>query len=76
MPARLLGTAAGGMIVLTNIGTLLAGVGVSGAVLLCVHLVLAVVWISALGAAVQSLRRDRAEAAALADADIDTAGTH
>ena len=47
MPARLLGTAAGGMIVLTNIGTLLAGVGVSGAVLLCVHLVLAVVWIGA-----------------------------
>jgi len=31
--------------------------------------VLAVVWISALGAAVQSPRRDRAEAAALAAAD-------
>jgi uncharacterized membrane protein YfcA len=75
MPARLLGTAAGGMIVLTNIGTLLAGVGVSGAVLLSVHLMLAAVWMLALAAAVRSLRRDRAEAAALAAADTETAAS-
>ena len=70
MPARLLGTAAGGMIVLTNIGTIMAGIGASGVVLLSVHLVLAAVWILALVAAVRSLRRDRDEAAALAEADI------
>jgi len=72
MPARLLGTAAGGMIVLTNIGTIMAGVGVSGALLLSVYLVLAAVWILALAAAVRSLRRDRDVAAALAEVDTET----
>ncbi|MGH3980932.1 MAG: sulfite exporter TauE/SafE family protein [Pseudonocardiaceae bacterium] len=67
MPARLLGTAAGGMIVLTNTGTLLGAAGVSGLPVLAVHAVLAALWIAALVSAVQALRRDVAEATALAD---------
>lgn len=68
MPARLLGTAAGGMIVLTNVGTLMGAVGVSGAVAVTVYLLLGALWIGALAAAVQAMRQDRAEAVALADA--------
>ncbi|MPZ64511.1 MAG: TSUP family transporter [Pseudonocardiaceae bacterium] len=69
MPARLLGTAAGGLIVLTNVHTLLEAVGVTGTGMIVVHLLLAAIWVAALVAAVRSVRADRAEVEALTDAD-------
>lgn len=75
MPARLLGTAAGGMIVLTNVHTLLAAVGVAGPAMAVVYLLLVAVWVAALVAAVQSLRADRAAVEALADTETDDAAT-
>ncbi len=67
MPARLLGTAAGGMIVLTNAYTLLAAVGVTGLAMVIVYLLLLAVWVTALVAAVQALRADRSAVDALTD---------
>jgi uncharacterized membrane protein YfcA len=67
MPARLLGTTAGGMIVLTNAYTVLSTVGVTGIGMVIVYLVLLAVWVAALVAAVQSLRADRAAVDSLAD---------
>jgi len=68
MPARLLGTAAGGMIVLTNVGTLMGALAVPYEVAVTVYLLLGALWIGALVAAVQALQRERAEATALAEA--------
>ncbi|MQA16044.1 MAG: TSUP family transporter [Pseudonocardiaceae bacterium] len=69
MPARLLGTAAGGMIVLTNAHTLLAAAGFTAPAMLAVYALLLAVWVAALLAAAQSLRADRAEVEALTDVD-------
>jgi uncharacterized membrane protein YfcA len=74
MPARLLGTAAGGMVVLTNVHTLLSAAGVTGPGMLVVYLLLVAVWVVALVAAVQSLRADRAAVEALTDSDETDAG--
>ncbi len=65
MPARLLGTAAGGFIVLTNMRTLLAAVNVGGSGRVAFYLLVAAAWVVALLAAVQAMRADRAEAEAL-----------
>lgn len=73
LPARLLGAAAGGMIVLTNIGTLLGAVGAPGDVGVAVYAVLAALWVASLVAAVRALRADRAEAAAVAAQDVSAA---
>lgn len=75
LPARVLGTGAGGLIVLTNTRTLLDGLGVDTAVVTVTLLVLAVAWIAALVVAVRSARaeRDRAETAEVAVESLDTA---
>jgi uncharacterized membrane protein YfcA len=73
MPARLLGTAAGGLIVLTNMRTVLSAIGIDGAPRLAVYVVLVAAWVVALVAAVRALQADRAEARALAEAVPETA---
>lgn len=70
IPARLLGTAAGGMIVLTNVGTLLGAIGLARTPVLAVHAALALLWVGALVAAAQTLRRERAEATVPAQAAL------
>lgn len=69
MPARLLGTAAGGLIVLTNLRILFDAFGVPGSAVVAVYVVLGLAWVFALAAAVRALRADRAEARALAEAE-------
>lgn len=59
MPARLLGTAAGGMIVLANAYTLLSVLGATVAVLAAVYGVLVLVWAGALTVTVRGVRADR-----------------
>lgn len=61
LPARLVGVAAGGLIVLTNTGTLLSALQVPVAERLPAYAVLVVAWIAALTVAVRSLRRERGQ---------------
>ncbi|GAA4924855.1 hypothetical protein EV188_102919 [Actinomycetospora succinea] len=62
LAARVLGTAAGGLIILTNTRTLLNAFDVPTAVVTTVLVVLAVLWVAAIVVAVRSARRDRAVA--------------
>ncbi len=73
LPARLLGAAAGGMIVLTNIGTLLGVVDAPGGVMVVVYATLTALWAASLVAAVRALRVGRAEATAAAAQDMSAA---
>lgn len=61
MPARLLGTAAGGLIVLTNMRAVLSAAGIDGASRMGVYALLVGAWAFAPVAAVRALRADRAE---------------
>jgi uncharacterized protein len=58
-PARVLGTAAGGLIVVTNARTLLNGFDVPTGIVTTVLIVLAVLWAGAIVLAVLSARRER-----------------
>ncbi|MDD7968699.1 sulfite exporter TauE/SafE family protein [Actinomycetospora lemnae] len=60
LPARLLGTAAGGLIILTNARTFLNGIDVASTIVTIVLLVLAVLWVVAIVVAVRTARRERA----------------
>jgi hypothetical protein len=62
LPARVLGTGAGGLIVLTNTRTLLNGLDVDGTVVTVTLLVLAAVWVAAVVLAVRSAGAERARA--------------
>ena len=65
LPPRVLGTAAGGLIIITNTRTFLNGIDVPSAIVTTVLVVLAVAWIAAIVVAVRSARRERAEADAV-----------
>jgi uncharacterized protein len=60
LPARVLGTGAGGLIIITNARTLLNSVDVAAGVVTTVLIVLAVLWMVAIVVAVRSARRERA----------------
>lgn len=75
LPARVLGTGAGGLIVITNTRTLLNGLDVDSGIVTVTLLVLAVVWIAAIVVAVRSARRERAEADQLVEADEAAVGS-
>jgi uncharacterized membrane protein YfcA len=59
LPARVLGTGAGGLIVLTNTRTFLNGIDVATGVVTTVLIVLAVLWVGAIVLALRSARRER-----------------
>src|ERR671917_2360349 len=58
LPARILGTAVGGVILVTNMRTFLGAIGVSGALAILVYILIVAVWIAAL---VFSIRVNRQE---------------
>jgi uncharacterized membrane protein YfcA len=60
LPARVLGTAAGGLIIITNARTLLNSFDVATGVVTTVLIALAVLWVVAIVVAVRSARRERA----------------
>jgi hypothetical protein len=60
LPARILGVAAGGLIILTNSTTILGGWGVGGSSLALVASLLAFVWVAAIAWAVRQERAVRA----------------
>ena len=59
LPAAVLGTAVGGVIVLTNAKTFGAGVGIEGGALATAYVALAVIALGSLALAVARHRRDR-----------------
>ncbi|MGH3912709.1 MAG: sulfite exporter TauE/SafE family protein [Pseudonocardiaceae bacterium] len=61
LPARLLGTAAGGLIVLTNLSIVFEMIGMAGVARAAVYLVLLTAWGFALVSAVRALAVDRAQ---------------
>ncbi|WP_433033150.1 sulfite exporter TauE/SafE family protein [Actinomycetospora sp. CA-053990] len=60
LPARVLGTGAGGLIIITNARTLLNSVDVATGLVTTVLIVLAALWVVAIVVAVRSARRERA----------------
>jgi uncharacterized protein len=58
LPARVLGAAVGGLILVTNTKTFGDAVGVPGEVLAGVYAVLAAVWVASVAAAVMAVRRE------------------
>jgi uncharacterized membrane protein YfcA len=63
LPARILGTAVGGLILVTNARTFGEAVGADAELVLGVVLALALVWATAVGVAIAATRRDRQLAA-------------
>jgi hypothetical protein len=53
LPAAVLGAAVGGLIVLTNLGTVLGGAGVAGVAVPIVHLSVAAAWVGLVAVAVR-----------------------
>jgi uncharacterized protein len=60
LPARVLGSAVGGLILLTNTKTFGEAVGAPTELLVAAYAVLLVVWIASIASAVAAVRRDRA----------------
>jgi uncharacterized protein len=59
LPMRVLGTAVGGVILITNMKTFLEAVGVSGGLVFVVYALIVVVWIAALAHSVAVNRREK-----------------
>jgi uncharacterized membrane protein YfcA len=60
LPTRLLGTAVGGVILVTNMKTFFEAIGVSGAAATTAYFLIVGVWAAALAFAIAAARRDRA----------------
>ena len=59
LPARILGTAVGGIILLTNAKTFLEAVGISGGLAIFMYVLILVVWVAALGFSIQVNRMEK-----------------
>jgi len=59
LPTRILGTAVGGVILITNMKTFLEAVGVSGPLAIVVYVLIVAVWIAALAFSIQVNRREK-----------------
>ena len=68
LPTRILGTAVGGVILLTNMKTFLEAVGVSGPLAIVIYVLIVAVWIAALAFSIQVNRREKGAGGADASA--------
>ena len=59
LPARILGTAVGGVILITNMKTFLEAVGVSGPLAIVVYVLIVAVWIASLVFSIQVNRQEK-----------------
>lgn len=78
IPPRVLGSAVGGVIVLTNVRTLLRSdwIDASGGVQSAAYTVIAVIWAAAIAYSVRAYRRDRAnESVEAVEAELERRGT-
>jgi uncharacterized protein len=64
LPARILGSTVGGVILITNMKTFLEAVGISGTLAILTYLVIAAVWISALAFSIRVNRQEKGSIAA------------
>jgi uncharacterized membrane protein YfcA len=63
LPARILGTAVGGIILITNMKTFLEAVGVGGVLAVLIYIAIVAVWIAALVFSIQVNRREKSSVA-------------
>ena len=63
LPARVLGTAVGGIILITNMRTFMGAIGIEGATALLLYALIVVVWIVALVHSIMVNRREKVDAA-------------
>jgi uncharacterized protein len=63
LPARILGTAVGGVILVTNMKTFLEAIGVTGALAILVYILIVAVWISALVFSIRVNSQERGKTA-------------
>jgi uncharacterized membrane protein YfcA len=70
LPARVLGVAAGGLILLTNSQTVLESLGASGSTVALVASVIAFVWVALI---VWAVKQERASRAQVSDEELETA---
>lgn len=70
MPPRVLGTAAGGLIVLTNARTVLAAAGVGGAIIALAYVLLLALWITGLVTSIRAVREEKRVNALAGEDDI------
>src|SRR5918999_1160801 len=59
LPMRVLGTAVGGVILVTNMKTFLEAVGVSGPLVVVIYALIVVVWLAALAHSIMVNRREK-----------------
>jgi uncharacterized membrane protein YfcA len=59
LPTRILGTAVGGVILITNMKTFLEAVGVGGPLAIVIYVLIVAVWIAALAFSIQVNRREK-----------------
>ncbi len=63
LPARILGTAVGGVILVTNMKTFLEAVGISGVLAILVYILIVAVWIAALVFSIRVNRQEKGNSA-------------
>jgi uncharacterized protein len=59
LPARILGTAVGGVILLVNMQTFFEAIGVTGSAATVAYFLIFAVWVAAMVFAITAIRRDR-----------------
>ena len=64
LPARIMGTAVGGVILIVNMKTFLEAVGVSGGLALAIYVLIVVVWLAALSHSIMVNRQEKKRAVA------------
>ena len=64
LPARIMGTAVGGVILIVNMKTFLEAIGVSGGLALAIYVLIVVVWLAALSHSIMVNRREKKRAVA------------
>ena len=64
LPARIMGTAVGGVILIVNMKTFLEAIGVSGGLALAIYVLIVVVWLAALSHSIMVNRQEKKRAVA------------
>jgi uncharacterized protein len=70
LPARILGTAVAGVILITNMKTFLEAMGVSGGLAIVIYVLIVAVWLTALGHSAIVNRRERKASTSSTEAEV------
>jgi hypothetical protein len=72
LPARILGTAVGGVILVTNMKTFLEAIGVTGVAAIVIYFLIVAVWVAALAFSIQVNRQEKKNGASSEGAAAST----